>query len=89
MAQWAPMFNTVQQSRRNLASAARRGIHPDMADKTSRIGVRLEPELLRKLDELAEEYRRAHPGVRYTRSDVARMLLAQALERASKPRSKS
>lgn len=50
-----------------------------MADKTRRLGIRLEPDLLRKLDELAEQYRRENPGVRYTRSDVARLLLEQAL----------
>lgn len=50
-----------------------------MGDKTSRLGIRLEPDLLAKLDELAKQYQRENPGVRFTRSDVARLLLQQAL----------
>ncbi len=61
-----------------------------MAEKTSRLGIRLERELLERLDALAEQYQRENPGVRYTRSDVARLLLTQALaEKPPKPRSRS
>ncbi len=53
-----------------------------MAVKTRRLGVRLEPELLEKLDAVAAQLAQESPGVRFTRSDVARLLLKRALEQA-------
>lgn len=63
----------------------------DVAAKTHRLGLRLEAELLARLDALAARLAAETPGVRFTRSDAARWLLLRALEGLSeepRPRKK-
>lgn len=46
--------------------------------------VRATPEMLRSLDRLAEEKRRADPGQQVSRADVARAILREAMVRGKK-----
>jgi len=73
------MFNRHPKTLKRRRSVKRPWYQASMAEKTRRLGVRLEPELLEKLYALAEKLAREHPGVRFTRSDVARLLLKRAL----------
>lgn len=50
----------------------------------SQIALRLPADLLARLDRLAEQWRAERPGMRMTRSDVLRVLVLQALERAER-----
>lgn len=71
------MFNNNKRGSRNRPS---RYDAADMAAKTHRLGLRLEAELLARLDALAARLAAKTPGVRFTRSDAARWLLLRALE---------
>jgi predicted transcriptional regulator len=44
------------------------------------VPLRLPPDLIRRLDRLAERIEKERPGMRVTRSDAARMALLRGLE---------
>ncbi len=55
-----------------------------MSTHDQQLGLRLPRVVLERLDRLAEQMRQERPGLRLSRSDVARMLILQGLETADK-----
>jgi hypothetical protein len=49
-------------------------------------GIRLPAEIIERLDQQVERMRKRTPGVRITRSDAMRILLARALGEAERER---
>lgn len=54
----------------------------NVATNDKQTAIRIPAELLERLDRMAEVWRAERPGARMTRSDVLRVLLLQALDRA-------
>jgi len=50
-----------------------------LADRTTRVALRLPQALVARLDEHAERMRREQPGVSVSRTDVVRLLLTSAI----------
>lgn len=58
---------------------------PRIAEETAVVSIRLPVDLVRRLDEYADELRAVTPGVNVTRTDAARAILTRALS-GSKPK---
>lgn len=52
---------------------------PRIAEETAVVSIRLPLDLVRRLDEYADELRSVTPGVNVTRTDAARAILTRAL----------